>query len=247
MPDGTTLLVDGGGNTTESARRIGEAVVSEYLWWRGLNEIDYVLATHADADHIAGLNDVLKNFSIRGALIARRPADDPEYSTFAQTLADTRTASETIEAGDVIHFGDVRVSVMWPPAGGETSKNNDSVVLRIQFGERAVLMTGDIEQAAETSLLALPQELHADVVKVPHHGSRTSSTEGFVVATRPQYAIISVGRTSPFGHPHKEVVDRWQSNGSTVLTTGHCGTITVTTDGHDLRLERFIQPQKSTN
>src|ERR1044072_4993986 len=80
MPDGTTLLVDAGGNTMDSTRRIGETVVSEYLWWRGLSEIDYVLATHADADHIDGLNDVLKNFTVRGALIARRPADDSDLT-----------------------------------------------------------------------------------------------------------------------------------------------------------------------
>src|SRR6185436_2751468 len=91
MPDGTTLLVDGGGNINDAARRIGETVVSEYLWWRGLSQIDYVLATHADADHIDGLNDVLKNFSVRGALMARRPRDDPEFQKFEQTLTATGT------------------------------------------------------------------------------------------------------------------------------------------------------------
>jgi competence protein ComEC len=80
-------------------------------------------------------------------------------------------------------------------------------------------------------------------VKVPHHGSKTSSTEDFVRATAPQFAIISVGRHSMFGHPHKEVVQRWQSHGATVLTTGECGAITVTTDGRDLRLKRFIESQ----
>ncbi len=246
MPDGTTLLVDAGGNTMDSARRIGETVVSEYLWWRGLSEIDYVLATHADADHIDGLNDVLENFKVRGALIARRPLDDPEFTKFSQTLARTKTHSETIEAGVVMQFGDVLVSVLWPPVGGEKSTNNDSIVLRIQYGERSILLTGDIEQAAERSLLASQQQLHADVIKVPHHGSKTSSTEGFVAATKPQLAIISVGRTSRFGHPHKEVVERWQSNGTTVLTTGNSGTITVTTDGHELTLKTFLQPQKGT-
>jgi competence protein ComEC len=240
MPDGTTLLIDAGGNMIDSTRRIGETVVSEYLWWRGLSQIDYVLATHADADHIDGLNDVLKNFRVRSALIARRPADDPEFAKFAQTLARTNTHSETIEAGDVIQFGDVAVSVLWPPAGGEKSTNNDSIVLRIQYGERSVLLTGDIEQAAERALLTSQQELHADVIKVPHHGSRTSSTEAFVAATQPRLAIISVGRSSRFGHPHKEVVERWQSNGATVLTTGNSGTITITTDGHDLSLKTFI-------
>lgn len=239
MPDGTTLLVDAGGNTMDSTRRIGETVVSEYLWWRGLSEIDYVLATHADADHIDGLNDVLKNFTVRSALIARRPTDDPEFAKFSQTLARTNTRSETIEAGDVIYFGDVAVSVLWPPAGGEKSTNNDSIVLRIQYGERSILLTGDIEQATERSLLASQQQLHADVIKVPHHGSKTSSTEAFVSATKPTLAIISVGRTSRFGHPHKEVVERWRSSGATVLTTGNSGRITVTTDGHELIIKEF--------
>jgi competence protein ComEC len=246
MPDGTTLLVDAGGNTMDSTRRIGETVVSEYLWWRGLSQIDYVLATHADADHIDGLNDVLENFVVRAALIARRPADDPEFAKFSQTLARTKTQSEMIEAGDEIRFGDVVVSVLWPPATGEKSTNNDSIVLRIQYGERSILLTGDIEQATERALLASPQELRTDVIKVPHHGSKTSSTEGFVAATKPTVAIISVGRNSRFGHPHKEVVERWRSCGATVLTTGHSGTITITTDGHNLSLETFVQPQKGT-
>jgi competence protein ComEC len=131
------------------------------------------------------------------------------------------------------------VSVLWPPAGGEKSTNNDSIVLRIQYGERAILLTGDIEQAAERSLLVSQQQLHADVLKVPHHGSKTSSTEAFVSATKPQVAVISVGRNSRFGHPHKEVVERWQSSGATVMTTGTSGTITVTTDGHDLTIKEF--------
>ncbi|HWF89782.1 MAG TPA: MBL fold metallo-hydrolase, partial [Pyrinomonadaceae bacterium] len=193
-----------------------------------------------DADHIDGLNDVLKNFSVRSALVARRPADDPEFAKFSQTLVRTNTPAETIEAGDVIHFGDVTVSVLWPPAGGEKSANNDSVVLQIQYGERTFLLTGDIEQAAERSLLTSQRQLHADVIKVPHHGSKTSSTEDFVVATKPQFAIISVGRNSRFGHPHREVVERWQANGATVLTTGKSGTITITTDGRDLSLKTFI-------
>ena len=243
MPDGTTLLADGGGNIMDASRRIGETVVSEYLWWRGLDMIDYILVTHADADHIDGLNDVLKNFTVRNALIAHVPRDDPEFAKFSETLKQTNTHAEQLQAGDVIHFGDVELSVVWPPAGGETSANNDSIVLRVKYGERAVLLTGDIEKQAEKSVLETQPNLRADVIKVPHHGSRSSSTEEFVRAVTPQFAIISVGRHSMFGHPHKEVVQRWQANGATVLTTGECGMITVTTDGKDLRLKRFIQPQ----
>ena len=235
MPDGTTLLVDGGGRpafagTSDATRRIGETVVSEYLWWRGLSAVDYLVATHGDADHIDGLNDVLKNFSVKAVLLG------------PQTVLATHTHVETIHAGDVMNFGDVEVSVLWPPAEAGDSDNNSSVVLRIKFGERIILLTGDIEKAAERSLTQ--QYLKSDVVKVPHHGSRTSSTDSFVQATKPTFAIISVGRNSMFGHPHEEVVQRWRANGAEVLTTGTSGTITVTTDGKDLSLERFIQPQK---
>ena len=242
MPDGTTLLVDGGGNIFDTTRRIGETVVSEYLWWRGLDKLDYVLVTHADADHIDGLNDVLKNFTVGNALIARAPANDPEFAKFAETLKRTNTAPAMLQAGDVIHFGAVELGVLWPPAGGETSTNNDSVVLRLKLGERAILLTGDIEKQAERSLVDSGQTLRADVVKVPHHGSKTSSTQGFVHAIAAQFAIISVGQHSMFGHPHQEVIKRWKDNGTGVFTTGECGTITITTNGTDLNVSKFIQP-----
>ncbi|HSD46750.1 MAG TPA: ComEC/Rec2 family competence protein, partial [Pyrinomonadaceae bacterium] len=238
-----TLLVDGGGAAnwgglkTDLGRGIGEAVVSEYLWWRGLDTVDYVLATHADADHIDGLNDVLRNFTVNAALVGRTPANDAEYGKFAQTLAATRTPVVTIQAGDVIRFGDVAIKVLWPRAANEPngpSRNNDSVVLRVTFGNRSVLLTGDIEKSGESALMATGSELRSNVVKVPHHGSRSSSTLPFAAATKPQFAIVSVGQSSIFGHPHAEVVERWQANGAEVLTTGKCGTITVTTDGTQL-------------
>jgi competence protein ComEC len=257
MPNGTTLLVDAGGRpiftpSTQGAsdtseregRSIGEMVVSEYLWWRGLDTIDYVLATHADADHIDGLNDVVRNFSVRSALVARTPADDPEYVKFSGSLNETRTHLQTVQAGDELRFGDVKATVLWPlPASDPNapSQNNDSVVIRLQFGESTILLTGDIEKEAEAHILATKNDVSADVVKVAHHGSRTSSTESFVAATRPRFAIISVGRTSMFGHPHKEVVERWTRGGAEVLTTGTSGTITVTTDGKTLTVKKYVE------
>jgi competence protein ComEC len=242
LPDGRTLLVDAGGSGDRSRmktdrRSIGEAVVSEYLWWRGLATVDYVLATHADADHIDGLNDVLRNFSVDAALVARSPASDPEYAKFAQTLSTTNTHVATIQAGDSIRFGDVLFEVLWPHASAqpnEPSRNNDSIVLRIILRNRSILLTGDIEKSGEIALVAAGKDLRADVVKVPHHGSRSSSTPPFVAATKPSVAIVSVGQYSMFGHPHPEVVERWQATGAQVFTTGKCGTITVTTDGTDL-------------
>ena len=115
------------------------------------------------------------------------------------------------------------------------------MVLRLQFGERSILLTGDIERLAEAAVVSGDSGLLMDVVKVAHHGSKTSSTEGFVNATRPKFAIISVGQNSMFGHPHREVVERWQNNGAEVLTTGKSGMITVSTDGKDLWAETFVR------
>jgi len=149
--------------------------------------------------------------------------------------------------GDVLHFGVVTATVVWPAFAthhNAPSGNNDSIVLRLQYGARTILMTGDLEKEGESTILGANANLRSDVVKVPHHGSRTSSTEPFVLAARPSVAIISVGQTSVFGHPHKEVVERWHVSGAEVLTTGRCGTITVTTDGRELKVERFVPPQE---
>jgi competence protein ComEC len=254
LPDGATLLIDGGGRPNfrqssaqvveRESRSIGEIVVAEYLWWRGLDAVDYVLATHADADHIDGLNDVVRNFRVRAGLVGRNPHDDAEYVKFDNSLKATRTPVELITAGDELHFGEVVMRVLWPQASTDPkapSQNNDSVVLLIKFRERAFLLTGDIEKEAEAQLLASCPDLHVDVVKVAHHGSRSSSIENFVHATSPRYAVISVGRTSMFGHPHPEVVERWKENGATVLTTGQCGTISVTTDGKGIWISKYVE------
>jgi competence protein ComEC len=264
FPDNTTLLIDGGGQPgpflknnssggiesgdeetfQPDTRSIGESVVSEYLWWRGLDRIDYILATHADADHIDGLNDVARNFSVRAALVARTPDQDLEYGKFSRTLSKQNIPLRLIGAGDVLKFGEVTASVLWPLPSESLnagSRNNDSIVLRLQLGERALLLTGDIEMAGETAMLEAQDNLRSDVIKVAHHGSRTSSTAPFVAAVKARFALISVGQTSIFGHPSKEVVERWKTGGAQVLTTGQTGTITITTDGRDLSWETFVE------
>lgn len=260
MPDGTTLLVDGGGRAgyagsaqasddergdtfERDTRSIGESVVSEYLWWRGLDHVDYIVATHADADHIDGLNDVMRNFSVRAAFVGRAPVYDPEYRRFAVTAAQSNVPVHIIGRGDVLQFGAVRVDVLWPERTmnmGVPSRNDDSVVLRLRLGLRSFLLTGDIEKTAEASLVKAGDDLRSDVVKVAHHGSRTSSIESFVNASSPRYAVICVGLNSIFGHPHKEVLERWAASGAQILITGRSGTITVSTDGNDMRMETFV-------
>jgi competence protein ComEC len=256
MPDGSTLLVDGGGrpnidwNDDQSehpferdTRSIGERVVSEYLWSRGLDRVDYVIATHADADHIDGLNDIVRNFKVRSAIVARTPPDDIGFARFAESLKSAGVPIEVIGGGDSLQFGEVSIDTLWPPQTNNIEapyRNNDGIVLRIRYGPHALLFAADIERESETALCQSGNDLRSDVVKVAHHGSRTSSIQPFIDATRPSIAVISVGRMSIFGHPHKEVVERWRASGARVMTTGEKGTISVVTDGTELKVSTFV-------
>ena len=259
MPDGSTLLVDGGGRPDyrprvddedaddfeRDARGVGEAVVSEYLWHRGLSRVDYVLATHADADHIDGLGAVLRSFKVEAALVARAPSGDAEFLRFANAARESGVPVYLVGRGDRMRFGAVTLEVLWPPAAegaaDAPSANNDSIVLRLRLGRRTILLTGDAEADAERALVSAGDDLACDVLKVAHHGSRTSSTQTFVNATRPALAVVSVGRDSSYGHPHAEILARWRDAGAFVLTTGGRGTVTVSTDGEDLKAATFVR------
>lgn len=257
FPNGTTMLVDGGGRPAYGTNPvgdddrepfdpdtfdIGESVVSEFLWEMGLTSVDYLVATHADADHVQGLAAVAANFRIGMALAGRRPAGDVDFDRFAAALAAGGVPLVPTGHGDRLEIGGAVVDVLHPEKDGSPEAlggNDNSLVLRIRFGSRTLLLTGDIEAGAERKLASSGEPLRADVVKVAHHGSRTSSRSEFVDAVRPPVAVISVGRESRFGHPHPEVVTRWTESGARVLTTGQNGTVTVSTDGADLVLSVF--------
>jgi competence protein ComEC len=252
FPNGATMLIDGGGRIDygggegdfePDTRRIGEAVVSEFLWEKGYSHIDYLVATHADADHIQGLADVAKNFSVGSVLVGATPFDDRDFAEFMRVVVARSIPVNSVHRGDQFDVGGTRIQIFSPradiPPG--ISANNSSVVTKLSYGDVRILLTGDIEREVETELLLDPScDLAADIVKVPHHGSRTSSTEAFVHRVRAGTAVISVGRRSPFGHPHAEVVARWRAGGAYVMTTGEKGTITVSTDGSGVELHRFV-------
>jgi competence protein ComEC len=258
FPNGETMLVDGGGKLgfnkiyvknefsdepelfEPDKQNIGETVVSNFLWEKGYDKVDYILATHADADHIQGLSDIARNFKIEAALFGRTPFKDENFAALYSILQKRGIKPIRISRGEVLTFGDVKIEVLFPARTDEISDNNHSIVLRIVFGERKFLLTGDIEKETEKELLQNPELLQADVVKIAHHGSRTSSTREFIDAARAQIAVIPVGKDSPFGHPHKEVLERWKNSGAQILTTGERGTVSISTDGKDLRIETFL-------
>jgi len=246
FPNGKTMLVDGGGRVNfreegdafePDVPRIGEMVVSEFLWERGISKIDLIVATHADADHIQGLVDVVKNFWVGEAVFGSIENDADELKELVAVLDRTAVPKNTVTAGTSMEVEGVRIEVINPFENRNRSDNNDSVVLRLTYGDISFLLTGDIERKAEEMILLTNADLRSTVVKVPHHGSRSSSTQAFVDAVNAEYAVVSVGKRSSFGHPHPEVVDRWKT--STVMTTGENGTISFSTDGKALELSTF--------
>jgi competence protein ComEC len=255
FPDGQTMLIDGGGRVSftdngdedrpfePDSPRIGEMVVSEFLWEKGLSRVDRLVVTHADADHAQGLADVVRNFEVGEIWLGAMPKGGSELDELLSEAKRYSVQVKQIGRGDTFDIAGAGIETLWPARSAEQagSDNNASLVLRLVYGESEFLFTGDIEKETEAALLSSGSVLSADVIKVPHHGSRTSSTAEFVTAVRPRITIIPVGRRSMFGHPHPEVLQRWQSTGSTILITGHTGTITLTTDGRTMRLETFLK------
>lgn len=253
FPNGETILIDGGGRIRyrddeenafqPDAPRIGEMVVSEFLWEKGYSSINRLVVTHADADHAQGLTDVVRNFRVGEIWLGALPKGESELDVLLAEAKRRGVPVTRIGRGDIFEIAGTKIETLWPAKFAEQtgSDNNASLVLRLVFGESEFLFTGDIEKETESALLSSGSVLAADLVKVPHHGSRTSSTVEFVNAVDPQIAVIPVGRRSMFGHPHSEVLERWQASTPTVLTTGQRGTVTITTDGRTIELATFIK------
>ncbi|MCX7638903.1 MAG: competence protein ComEC family protein [Pyrinomonadaceae bacterium] len=258
LPTGETFLIDGGGRQNlrklyvgneegeietfePEIKRIGETVVSPFLWEKGYSKVDFIIATHADADHIQGLVNVAKNFQVKTAFFASMPFDNEDFLSLYEVLIKKQVNIEKIKKGDELRFENVTFKILNPRESDvNLAGNNASLVIKLCYRRVCFLLTGDIERQAEYDLLE--EDLRADVVKVAHHGSRTSSTESFIRAVNAKFAVISAPKNSPFGHPDEQVVERWRKHGAFVLTTGENGTISFVTDGEEIKLDTFSKP-----
>ncbi len=249
FPDGHTMLIDGGGivgfrriGGVRTGMDIGEEVVSPYLWSRGLKRIDVVALTHPHEDHIGGLSAVLRNFRVGELWIGREEQSAALHDLLE--LAAARGVRVVHQAQGVSEdWGGAECDVLWPVRGSPPiGPNDDSMVLRVQDGRLAWLLTGDIERPVENALLADGEPLQADFLKVPHHGSKTSSTAPFLEAVRPHYAAISVGANNSYGHPAPEVLDRLVATGATIFRTDRDGAITSLGDGQTIQVRTYLHP-----
>ena len=232
-PNGSTILVDAGGplGGMRSEFDTGEDVVSPYLWARGISRLDAVVLTHGHSDHMGGMRAVLANFKPRELWMGPNP---PTHA-FLELLEQAKEQSITVIqhfSGDEFRFGDVSVQVLSPPRDWELAqqpRNNDSLVLRFVYIDTAVLMEGDAEKTVEREVAL--QNPRADLLKVAHNGSLTSTTPELLAAVQPRWAIISVGANNSFGHPRPEILERLAQAGTAVYRTDLNGAVSFYLDG----------------
>ncbi len=241
FPDRRLMLVDGGGAPDFGARRRldpGEDVISPYLWRRGVRELDVVVATHGHADHIGGLPAVVANFRPRELWYGAMPETRAWQALREQALRQG-TLLRRLHAGQQERFGPAQVRVLSPPAGyapGQAPDNDDSLVLVVEYGRHRFLLTGDISQGVEAALLADGAVGRADVLKVAHHGGRSSTSDEWLDAARPALALISVGFQNAYNLPHPAVLERLAARRILALRTDRCGLISVRSNGRHLEL-----------
>ena len=246
FPDGKRMLVDGGGipafgRQSRAQLDIGEDVVAPYLWGRSFRSVDVVAVSHAHDDHIGGVPALVADFRPRELWTGATP-DSPSWEAVRASATRTGTRIHPWTAPAHFEFGGATVEVLAPLpdyAPADSPKNNDSLVLRVRYGRHAFLLSGDVERQIEWGMLDAGESPRADVLKVAHHGSRTSSTDEFLTAVAPTFAIVSAGFENSYGHPHPDILDRLERHRAVVLRTDLDGLITIRSDGRRLTVGTF--------
>ncbi len=226
-PDGKAMLIDGGDTDTG---------VVQYLKSKGITRLDMVVATHPHADHIGGLVQVLKAIPVAKVITNGQPTTTKTYENFLDAIAAAKSEYVEVKRGDSLRLGDLVLSVLNPASKGN-DLNNNSVVLRLAYGKVSFLFTGDAQAEAEASMTASSvSPITATILKVGHHGSRTSSSPAFLALVKPQVAIYSAGINNDYGHPHPETLAALAAVGATVYGTDVNRTVIVTTDGNTFQV-----------
>lgn len=235
-PAGHLAVLDGGGSISQRSDP-GEKAVSPYLWRRGVSRLDTLIASHGDLDHIGGLLALRENFRPRELWVSAQ-IRGPRWEQLRDAALRHGARIRYLAAGDTLQLGEVAVETLWPPRAATIEKSNlASLVLLLQHGAHSFLLTGDIEASVERQLLENPHLQHIDVLKVAHHGSRTSSSPEFLERTQPTLAIASAGFANQFHHPHATILQRFRQARTLLLRTDRDGAVSVFSDGHRLHTQ----------
>jgi competence protein ComEC len=231
FPNGQNMLVDAGKNDSAGT-------IIEYLQAMGITSLDYLVGTHPHEDHIGSLDQVIMRFPAGKVFLPKATATTRTYRDLLEAIAGKGLKVTTAKAGvSILDEEGLSVRVLAPLSSSYEDLNNYSAVIKITYGEISFLLTGDAEAESEKEILESSAEIRADVLKVAHHGSSTSTTPAFLSMVKPEYAVISLGADNEYNHPHATTLTKLKKSGANILRTDEKGTIVFTTDGKSIKVE----------
>jgi competence protein ComEC len=241
---GRTVVIDCGTSSDEGRGDVGANVLVPFLQSRGVKRVDALVVTHADADHCNGIKALLREIPVTRVIdgAANRPAwtlaESPDYLALREEIARRRIPTQAASAGQTLSLGDAQLHFLAPLTPPLQGENNNAAVVMLEHHDVRMLLTADIEAAAEERL-ARREDVRCDLLKLAHHGSKTSSGELFLRAASPRTAMLSCGRYNSFGHPSPDVLARLAARGVKVFRTDRDGAVTAISDGRRIRIETF--------
>ena len=237
FPGRKKMLVDGGG-TPDGNFDIGEQVVSPFLWKKGIKKIDFLVLTHGHPDHMNGLVSVAANFKVGEFWEAFSPLESGAYHKLKANLKASDMVRRVFDGYSRRESG-VAIEAVHPESAGQISRevsNDDSLVLRLTSDGVSFLLAADVETKAEAEIIGRGRDLRSQVLKCPHHGSRSSSSQPFLEQVRPQVVVVTTGRGNLYGLPHQDILERYRTAGARVLRTDEAGAVEITAAGPELRI-----------
>lgn len=227
------MLIDSGEYETRET-------VNEYLKRQNISKIDYVVATHPHADHIGAMSSIIDNFDIGKVLISKKTHTTNVYKRFLESINRKNIEKVIPQVGDKFDFGKANFEIVGPTYTSDynDNTNNYSLVLKLTYGNNTFLFTGDAEELSENDILKSNVDLKCDVLKVGHHGSDTSTSDSFLKAISPKYAVICVGEDNKYGLPKKSTIEKLNNNGIKIYRTDENGTIIAISDGNNISFQK---------
>jgi len=221
------MLIDAGNNDDEET-------LKNYLNSLGISEFKYVVGTHAHEDHIGSLDYIMNSFKVGKIYFPKTTSSTKTFQNLVKAVQNKGMQFTAPVVGETFNLGEAECTILAPNGSRYDDANNYSIVIKLEYGNTSFLFTGDAEDVSEKEMLKNGLDLKADVLKAGHHGSKSSSTDKFLDAVNPKYAVISVGKDNDYGHPNAETLQKFSSRGIEVYRTDEIGTIVAESDGNNI-------------